>query len=72
MESGTLLLYENLEEKRVRSAGKMGISWRGNSWETFILSKKYENEAMSDENEVVFSEKKVITAEKVPQGTVLL
>lgn len=27
---------------------------------------------MSDENEVVFSEKKVITAEKVPQGTVFL
>lgn len=72
MESGTLLLYENLEEKRVRSAGKMGIAWKGNSWEIFILSKKYENEAMSDENEVVFSEKKVITAEKVPQGTVLL
>lgn len=72
MESGTLLLYENLEEKRVRSARKMGIAWKGNSWETFILSKKYENEAMSDENEVVFSEKKVITAEKVPQGTVFL
>lgn len=32
---------------------------------------KYEDEEMRNENEVVFSEKKVITAEIVPQGTLM-